>query len=188
MAAMKNWQADLHSRTSDVAEAEKPTVYAGAVSFRGGHGFEGTCGQYPPFVAVNAKNVVDQTGQDGPFMIDMEKVLSMDPQIIFLNPANMHMVQEDVRKRPEIYNSLSAVKNKQVFSQLPYNYNSTNIELAIADAYYAGMVIYPDRFKDLNMKEKADEIFTTLLGQPFFDRLEEEGLRFGPLEIGGSDS
>ncbi len=74
VSSMKEWQQDLQDRTRDIPEEEKPSVYSGAVSFKGGHGFEGTYGAYPPFVAVNANNVVDSTGKTGSMLIDLEKV------------------------------------------------------------------------------------------------------------------
>ncbi|NLK00597.1 MAG: iron ABC transporter substrate-binding protein [Clostridia bacterium] len=182
--SMRGWQEDLHNRTKDIPEEEKPTVYTGAVSFRGGRGFEGTHANYPPFTAINAKNVVDETGGDGAFMIDHEKVLVWDPEIIFLNPSNMNLVNEDYKKNPGFYDSLRAVKDGRVYTQLPYNYNNTNIEIAIADAYYAGKVIFPDQFRDIDPKEKADEIFQRMLGQPFYENLERADLTFGVIKIG----
>ena len=63
--AIRGWQKDLSDRTKDIAEEDKPTVYMGGMGYRGPHGFEGTCALYPPFAAINAKNVVDETGQSG---------------------------------------------------------------------------------------------------------------------------
>ena len=50
---------DLNSRTAEIPEEEKPTAYAGAVTFSGRHGFTGTYSKFGPFDAVNAKNVAD---------------------------------------------------------------------------------------------------------------------------------
>lgn len=182
--AMKEWQEDLNNRTKDIADADKPTVYAGAVSFKGGHGIEGTYGKYPPFVAINAKNVVDETGQDGAMLIDKEKLVVWDPDIIFLTPANMNLVNEDYAKNKSYYDNLKAVKNGNVYSQVSYNYNGTNIEIAIVDAYYAGMVIYPDKFADVDFEKKADEIFTLMIGQPYLQQLKDSGNNFGKITIG----
>ena len=41
------------------------------------------------------------------------------------------------------------------------------MEIAIADAYYAGKIIYPKRFEDIDPEKKSDEIFTVLLGEPY---------------------
>ena len=71
---MQTAKQDLNNRTKDIPDNQKPTVFSGAVSFRGGHGIEGTYAQFPPFVAINAKNVVDETGKDGSLIIDKEKI------------------------------------------------------------------------------------------------------------------
>ena len=100
---MKSWQKDLNSRTKDIPDGKKPSVYAGAVSFRGGHGIEGTYGKYPPFTAIHAKNVVDETGKSGALLIDKEKLAVWNPDIIFLTPDNMNLVNQDDSSNPGFY-------------------------------------------------------------------------------------
>lgn len=184
ITSMKGWQTDLNNRTKDIVGADKPTVYAGAVSFSGGHGIEGTYGQYPPFVAINAKNVVDETGEKSSVIIDKEKIVTWNPDIIFLTPGNMNLVNEDYKTNPSLYNNLKAVKNGDVYTQINYNYYGCNIELAIADAYYAGTIIFPEKFADIDFEKKADEIFTEMLGQPYLQVLKDNGNGFGTVTIG----
>lgn len=175
---------DLAARTADIPEAERPTVYAGGVGFNGPHGFDGTHAHYPPFDAIGARNVVDETGETGAFLIELEKVLAWQPDVLFLNPENLYLVNEDYARNPDFYNSLTAVQQGEIYAQLPYNYYSTNIELALADAYYAGCVLYPEQFADIDIAEKADEIFETFLGVPFYEELAASGYRFEKLVIG----
>jgi iron complex transport system substrate-binding protein len=185
ITAMRGWKDDLSNRTKDIPDSDKPTVYTGGVGFKGPHGFEGTYGKYPPFVAINAKNVVDETGSDGAMLIDLEKVLIWDPDIIFLNPNNMNLVNEDYAVNKSFYEGLTAVQNGEMYAQVSYNYNSTNIEIAIADAYYAGKIIYPEKFADIDPEKKADEIFTVMLGRTFYQELVNSGQGFGKITIGG---
>lgn len=181
---IKGCQSDLDNRTKDIPDEEKPTVYTGAVSFRGGHGFEGTSANYTPFTSIHAKNVVDETGETSAFIVDIEKVTVWNPDIIFLNPTNMNLVNEDYAKNKAFYQSLKAVQEGKVYTQISYNYNWTNMEIAIADAYYAGKVIYPERFSNLDPIKKADEIFTAMLGQPFYEKLAADGSKFEKITIG----
>ena len=116
--------------------------------------------------------------------MDLEKITVWDPDIIFLNPVNMNLVNEHYKKNKAFYQSLKAVKNGQIYTQISYNYNSTNMEIAIANAYYAGKVIYPERFADVDPIRKADEIFAIMLGQPFYEKLAADGMRFGKITIG----
>ena len=60
----------------------------------------------------------------------------------------------------------------------------TNVEIALADAYYAGTVVYPDKFKDINIEQKTDEIFEFLLGEKLYSKYVAAGQGFGSLTIG----
>ncbi len=182
--AMKSWQSDLSKRTADIADADKPTVYTGGVSYRGPHGIEGTYGGYGPFDAIGAKNVVDETGTTGPFSVDLEQITVWDPQYIFLNPENMPQVNEEFANDPAFFENLQAVKNSNVYSQPSYIAFGTNYEMAIADAYFVGKTIYPEQFADVDVEKMADEIFTTVLGAPYVATLKEAGVEFGPMTIG----
>lgn len=183
---MQTAKQDLNSRTKDIPDDQKPTVFSGAVSFRGGHGIEGTYAQFPPFVAINAKNVVDETGKDGSLIIDKEKILTWNPDIIFLDPNNMQLVRDDYKDNPDFYHSLKAIQDGKVYTQIAYNWYTTNVEVAIADAYYAGTIIYPEQFKDMNIVEKANEIFVHMLGdkaEHYYQDLVDGQLGFGELKI-----
>jgi len=50
----------------------------------------------------------------------------------------------------------------------PYNSYNTNYETVLADAYFIGKTLYPDRFADVDPVEKADEIYTFFVGKPVF--------------------
>lgn len=175
---------DLEKRTKDIPDTEKPTVYVGGLGAKGTHGIESTQGQYALLDVIHAKNVVDETGKSGSVMIDKEKLLEWDPTYLFIDQGGYAAVVEDYQKSPDFYNALSAVKSGQVYSQLPYNYYSTNIDTAIADAYFLGKTIYPDAFADVDPAQKADEIYLALLGKAVYAQMAENFTAFGPLKLG----
>ena len=159
---LKGIQKDLDDRTRDIPDSSKPSVYVGGVSFKGHHGFEGTEAGYGPFALIHANNLADTTGQTGAFNIDLEQVLSWDPDIIFV----------------------AAVQEGKVYSQISFRSNASNLETALADAYYAACVMYPEQFADVDPVTKAQEIFENLLGVNPYDKLQEAGYEFRPIEIG----
>jgi len=173
VAFLKKCRQDLYERTKNIPAASKPGVYVGALGMKGTHGIESTQAKYPPFVAINARNVVDQTGGTGSLMIDKEKLLSWDPDMIFVDEGGLSLVEADYRKNPQFYQSLRAFKNGAVYAQIPYNFYTTNIDTALADSYYAGKVIFPAQFKDVNPVQKADEIYRFLLGKPLYQQVAE---------------
>ena len=181
---LKSIQKDLDDRTASIAEDAKPTCYVGGVSFKGQHGFEGTEAYYGPFELIHAKNLANTTGQTGAFNIDVEQVLSWDPEIIFLDFNGMNLINEDYGAHPDFYNALTAVQEGKVYSQISFRSSASNLETALADAYYAACVMYPQQFQDIDPVEKAGEIFTKLLGSNPYHDLEEAGYAFCQITIG----
>ena len=45
--------------------------------------------------------------------------------------------------------------------------------LAAADAYAAGKILCPERFPDVDLDAKAEEIFTFLVGRPVLGRMKD---------------
>lgn len=183
-AYLKSIQKDLDDRTASIAEDAKPTCYVGGVSFKGHHGFEGTEAYYGPFELIHAKNLANTTGQTGAFNIDVEQVLSWDPEIIFLDFNGMNLINEDYGAHPEFYKALTAVQEGKVYSQISFRSSASNLETALADAYYAACVMYPQQFQDIDPVEKAGEIFAKLLGSNPYHDLEEAGYAFCQITIG----
>ena len=181
---LKGIQKDLNDRTMSIPESQKPSVYVGGVSFKGHHGFEGTEAFYGPFALINAKNLADTTGQTGAFNIDLEQVLSWDPDIIFIDFNGLALINEDYANNPGYYNALTAVQEGRVYSQISFRSSASNLETALADAYYAACVIYPEQFADVDPVAKAGEIFEMLLGTNPYAQLKEAGYEFRALKIG----
>jgi iron complex transport system substrate-binding protein len=183
-AYLNEIQQDLVGRTRDIPEESKPSVYVGGVSFKGHHGFEGTEAGYGPFVLIGARNLADTTGQTGAFNIDLEQVLAWDPDIIFVDFNGMSLINEDYAKNPDYYNTLTAVQNGKVYSQISFRSSASNLETALADAYYAACILYPEQFQDVDPVVKAEEIFEMLLGANPYPDLKEAGYEFRPIQLG----
>ena len=183
-AYLKGIQEDLDSRTRNIPDSDKPSVYVAGVSFRGVHGFEGTEAGYGPFELIHANNLADTTGQSGAFDIDLEQVLSWDPDIIFLDFNGMDLISESFAKNPDYYHALTAVQDGKVFSQISFRSYASNLDTALADAYYAACVMYPEAFADIDPVAKAGEIFEMLLGANPYEDLKEAGYEFRPIKIG----
>lgn len=159
---MKGLETDLDARTAAVEN--KPLVYLGCQNNQGSHGIESTVGNYVLFEALNIRNAAAEAGIPEYAMIDKEQILEMDPDIIIVDAGGYQILCDDYSTNPNFYDSLAAVKNGQIYMQMPYNYYYTNLEIAIADAYYIGSVVYPEAFSDIVIEEKFDEISNFFLG------------------------
>lgn len=164
-------EADLQTRSANAGDP--PTVYLGCQSYQGSHGIESTTGDYPLFDALHARNVVEEAGIDGYVTLDKEKLLELDPDFLIIDAGGLSVLQEDYTTNPDFYESLSAVKQGNVYLQLPFNYYGTNLEIALADAYYIGTVLYPEAFTDVDPAEKFDEICQALLGIDAYETIAE---------------
>lgn len=177
-------EADLSSRTKGIAEEEKPSVYVAGVSFKATHGFEGTEAFYGPFELIRAKNLANTTGQSGAFDVDLEQVLEWDPDVIFLDFNGMELINEDYITNTDYYDSLTAVQEGKVYSQISFRSFASNLETALADAYYGASILYPNQFSDIDIEKKSGEIFQELLGSNPYNDLKEAGYEFKEIRLG----
>lgn len=180
---MEKCKKDLNDRTKNIPDDKKLSAYAGGLAWKGAHGIESTRENYPLFNAVNAKNVVKGINKDGAVMIDKEKLLEWNPDRIFIDLASLRLIKENYRKNPKYYNTLSAFKNGEVYSQLPYVWCYVNIDTAMADAYYIGKVLYPEQFKDIEPEKKADEIYKFLVGKELYSEMAKESGGFKKITL-----
>ncbi|MDE7243433.1 MAG: iron ABC transporter substrate-binding protein [Oscillospiraceae bacterium] len=177
-------KADLTARTSSYADSDKPSCYTGAVTFSGRHGFCGTYANFGPFLAVNALNVADEVQDVNYFETDFEQVLVWDPDIIFLDPGNMDMVNEEYAANPDYFASVRAVREERVYTMPSFNNASTNITYCLMDGYWTGMVLYPDAFADTTMEAVSERILTFMLGTNYYEDMMEQGLYYGKITMG----
>lgn len=174
-------EADLQKRTASIPDDGKLSIYVGGLGSKGAHGIESTQGQYALLDVINAVNVADAAGQAGSVMVDKEALLDWDPDVIVVDQGGIASVLEDVEKNPVFYQSLTAVQNGQVYGQLPYNYYSTNLDTAMANAYYLGSLLYPEAFADIDPVAKADEIYTAMVGIAVYDQMAADFGGYGPI-------
>ncbi|MDE4908760.1 iron ABC transporter substrate-binding protein [Methanogenium marinum] len=173
--------ADLNTRTQGIAEEDRPTVFVGGVAYRGPHGFQSTEPAYPPFAFVNARTLSE--GPDTAHAdIAQEKIIAFDPEVIFVDLFTLQTTPsavDELRDDPS-YTAMTAVQAGEVYGVLPYNCYSINHGSVMADAYFIGTVLYPEEFSDVDPANKADEIYTFLVGEPVFDEMDAlfDGMAF----------
>ncbi|MGD9137656.1 MAG: iron ABC transporter substrate-binding protein [Desulfobacterales bacterium] len=170
---------DLKTRTEGIPETERPTCFMGGIAFRGPHGFRSTEPGYPPFMFVNAANLAyDKTllgSASRQITVAKEKLLQWDPEVLFLDLSTLQLEGEasglwEIRNDPALQ-TLGAVQKRKVYGVLPYNWYTKNYGSVLANAYFIGKVLYPDRFKDVQTAAKADEIYEFLVGKPVFNQM-----------------
>ncbi|WP_246975463.1 ABC transporter substrate-binding protein [Natribaculum luteum] len=176
---------DLDERTRDIPEEERLSTYVGYLG-RGNHGLTRTQPLYTPFTFVNANNVAStltgpltETKGAARIDIDPEEIIDQDPSYLFVD---MGTVAYDELSEPQ-YESVTAIENGDVYTLFPVREYSINFGTTLANAYYVGSVLYPDRFSDVDPVARADRIYETFVGAPVYEQLAETyGQGFSRLE------
>lgn len=163
---------DLRARTQGIAE--RPKVYVGGISYRGPQPFTTTQAPFPPLKLLQTPNIAEKyTDKPGVVMWDFEAIIIENPDVVFIDQANLATVLADFRKDSSKYLKLKAFREGNVYGIIPYNYYHTNVATALADAYYMGKVLYPKSFEDVDPEKKADGIFAVFLGKPLYQQYKE---------------
>jgi iron complex transport system substrate-binding protein len=187
---------DLDRRTADIPEAERPTCYVGGIAHKGPHGFPSTDAAYPPFSFVNARHVAGGkagTGGTGTGLqqvtVSREKILEWDPEYIFIDLSTLSAGKEAGAlyqlKNEACYQVLSAVQEGKLYGVFPFNWYTTNYGSVLANAYFVGKVLYPERFEDVDPAKMADQIYEFLVGKPVFEEMNGlfENLGFTRIDL-----
>lgn len=170
---VENARHDLKQRTENVKERQKQRVYVGGIGFRGMQAIESTDGGYTPLAWINAVNLAANIKQDHLF-INKEQLLAWSPELIFIDALGWQLVREDYRKNQGFYRRLPAFLSNKVFILWPFNTYVTNIDTAIIDAYAAGKILFPDKFRDVNLKAKADHIYAFFVGKSVYKNMKND--------------
>ncbi len=173
---------DLQRRTWAIPEEQQPRVYVGGVAFNGAHGLLSTDPAYAPFMLLGVDNVAAGAGPRGQVVIDKERLVAWNPDVIFVDEASAGPVTDDLAD--PVYRSLGAVKAGRVYGVMPYNWYANNYDTVLADAYFIGKTLYPEQFADIDPGRKADEIYEKLDGGAAYAGMKQHFGGFGPFAGG----
>lgn len=171
--------ADLNARTENIPEEEKPIAFPGGLSHRGGHGILSTQYPFASFDFINARHALDEGGVEEDaitshaFSVSQENLFSWNPDVIFVDLSNLDLVNSDVERNPS-YKEIKAFEDENVHGFLPVSAYMRNYGSVLINSYYMGTVLYPEQFEDVDIDEKADEIYEIFFGVPVYDKVKEE--------------
>lgn len=165
------------SRRSGQYHGEPRSAYIGGVAYNGAHGINSTEPDYPPFEILKAANVAAGLGlrgsSDAPghevVFIDPEQIIEWDPDILFLDAAGRQIWEKELQA-PSVFSMLKAVRAGEVYTVLPYNWNSTNYENLLCNIWYIGSVLMPGAFYEADVEEKCREVFHLFYGVDIYDQ------------------
>lgn len=180
---IKGIESELKQRARNVPERDRPSVYVGGLGYKGSQGITSTQTNYPGFKLLNVHNVAGKLEPRGHISVSKEKLLQWDPDVIFIDGRGLELLLADYHKNPEFYKSLKAVQNDRVHVLLPYNFYTTNISTALANCFYIGKVLYGTEFDKIDPAEKANMIYSFLVGAGVFEQMQKDYGGFRKLNL-----
>jgi len=169
----------LASLSSTVTAAERPTAYYAGRSSDGGAGATSTQHPFAPFAFVEAENVA--TSIEGHASINEEKLLTWDPEYVFVSGSNLQRVTDAFSAGQ--YANLTAVEEEHFHALLPTRFYGNLYGNTIGDAYYVGSVLYPEAFAEIDPVERANDIYRALFGTAIYDQVADRFSEFEQISI-----
>jgi iron complex transport system substrate-binding protein len=181
VAYVQNETLAIESRTKDIPDAEKPSVYICGLGNWGTTDHLMTAQGYKPFEIANIKNAVTDLEKGGIQKIEAEKFVAVgkDADIMFIDAAAVKNIKPLFKEDKTLLDPVKAWKEGNVYLEMAYNAYYTNYEIALANTWYYAKCVYPDRFADVDMGAKLNEITKAFLGQNLADAVFATEQSFG---------
>lgn len=173
--------ADIVSRTKDVADDAKPSVYICGLGNWGTTNHLMTAQNYNVFSIANVSNTVNDLEKGGIQPIEEEKFISLGDSmdIMFIDAAAVKNIKPLYQENPDMFDECKAWKNGEVYLEMAYNSYYTNFEIALINTWFIAKTVYPDAFADVDITAKTNEITKAFLGKELADAMFSKPASFG---------
>ena len=169
-------------RTLDSLTEAKPiqyrlSAYIGGISFRGAHGISSTEAFYAPFRFVNVENVAGNLKEKEPVQptgtyVDLEQIIQWDPDFLFIDAAGLQQARPELEEGTPLAQTLTAVKQRNVYALMPHNWYATNFVNVLANAWFVGKVMHPQAFRNIDAEGKARRLYRVMVGRDVYDQMK----------------
>lgn len=160
---------DSRKELSEKRSEQDKTCYIGCLGNYGVQDVYSTSTDYPLFNISGVKNILSGSIQLANGKIDPEKFFSLDMDYIFLDAAGMEAFKGVYGKNRNLFDSIRAIKNGNVYLEMPFNAYYTNLEVALMDAYYIASTYHEDDYQGFDIKEKSEEISKIFLHEDCYE-------------------
>ena len=165
--------ADISAAVYGIPEEEKPGVYICGLGNWGTTDHLTTAENYVSFEIAGVKNVLSGTGLQGVGPIEEEKFVELgkDMDIMIVDTAAIKNISPLYAEDSTMFDTCKAWQEGNVYLEMAYNAYYTNFEIALANTWYIAKTVYPERFEDIDMTAKLDEITNQFLGQELAEEI-----------------
>ncbi|MCD8553297.1 ABC transporter substrate-binding protein [Seleniivibrio sp.] len=115
--------------------------------------------------------------------ITFNELVAAKPDFIFVEYTMLDRFKQDYASNKALFRNIPAVKNNKVFTILPYNRYAAHYENLFINANYIGSIMYPDLFKDMNIRTLVDNISDEFTGNDVYGKMYESSPVFRQVTI-----
>lgn len=159
-------RAEIERRTADIPEADKPAVYICGLGNWGTTNHLMTSPNYVAFTVGNIKNALTGVEGKGVMPIEAEKFVAIgeDMDVMVIDAAAVKNIKPLYAEDPTMFDTCKAWRDGEVYLELAFNAYYTNYEIALINTWFIAKTAYPDRFEDVDMTAKTDEVTKAFFG------------------------
>ncbi|MBQ1326117.1 MAG: ABC transporter substrate-binding protein [Solobacterium sp.] len=174
-------RAEITKRTADIPEEEKPAVYICGLGNWGTTNHLMTAQNYIAFNVANVRNAVTDLEAPGIQAIEAEKFVSLGEtmDIMIMDAAAVKNIKPLYDEDPTMFDTCKAWQEGEVYLEMAYNAYYTNYEIALINTWFIAKTVYPDRFEDIDITAKMNEITRVFLGKDLAEQIEAAPSSFG---------
>ena len=174
-------RAEIEKRTADIAEEDKPSVYICGLGTWGTTNHLMTAQNYIAFQVANVKHAVEGLEAPGIQEIEEEKFVATGEKmdIIIMDAAAVKNIKPLYAEDPTMFDTCKAWKDGEVYLEMAYNAYYTNYEIALINTWFIAKTVYADRFEDIDMTAKINEVTQKFFGMDLADQINSAPSSFG---------
>ena len=178
---IKSERADIENRTKDIDVSTQKKVYICGLGNWGTTNHLMTAQNYEPFNIAHINNVVSGLAKDGIQQIEAEKFESLAPDmdVIIMDAAAIKNIKNLYKDNPNLFDNCKAWQDGEVYVELAYNAYYTNIEIALCNTWFNAKTLYPEKFSDIDINAKLNEITKAFLGKELASKINEYPFSYG---------
>ena len=172
---------EISRRTADIPEEAKPSVYICGLGNWGTTNHLMTAQNYISFNIANVKNAVSGLEKNGIQPIEEEKFVELgeNMDIMIMDAAAIKNIKPLYAETPDMFDTCKAWEKGEVYLEMPYNAYYTNYEIALINTWFIAKTVYPDRFEDIDMNAKINEVTQMFQGQELAEKINAAPASFG---------
>ena len=173
IAFVDEQQKEISEKTKDIADEDKPSVYICGLGNWGTTNHLMTAQNYVLFNIANVKNAVTDLEKDGIQELEAEtfEALGENIDIMIMDAAAVKNIKPLYAEDKTMFDSCKAWNDGEVYLEMAFNAYYTNYEIALANTWFIAKSVYPDKFEDVDMTAKTNEIMQVFYGKDLADQI-----------------